>query len=202
MTNKLGRPVKTEPNEKKCTICDVVKDKENFRLEPISSNPSLRRNQCNECRRKQKRDRDKATGYWKKMYNSMSKEDKAKYIKKKSEQNQHRFKTNPEALMKKKLHDKSDNGIYSRYKGDCNRRNRKKRGILMLLKFEEFSEIINKPCIYCNGVSRGVDRIDSNESYTVKNSAPCCKICNQMKNSMTKDEFISHIRKIIINANM
>ena len=99
----------------------------------------------------------------------------------------------------REMYQKSDKGIYSRYKNDCKRRSRKKRGIEMLLKFEEFSEIINKQCIYCGDISRGVDRVDSEKSYTVENSKPCCKRCNQMKNDLTKQEFIDHMKRVLVN---
>ena len=135
--------------------------------------------------------------YWKKKYKSMSPEERRLYIKKKSEQNQHRFKTKPKALEAKRAYDKSDKGIYSRYKNDCKRRNRLKRSIKMLLKFEEFSDILNKRCVYCGEEQcKGVDRLDSDESYTVENSVPCCSICNRMKNSLTEKEFLQHIEKI------
>lgn len=200
MPNKIGRPLKIEPKEKVCNKCDNLKNLEEFPLEPTEKNPNRRRNQCIECRNLQRKEQNKKTGYWKKRYDSMSEQEKKEYIQQKSEYNKKRFKSNPEALAAKKEYDKSDKGIYSRYKNDCNRRSRKRRGIEMLLKFEEFSGIINSPCIYCGQISRGVDRINSNESYTVENSEPCCKKCNRMKNDMTKEEFISHVKVILRNT--
>lgn len=200
MTKKIGRPIKIEAEEKKCTKCGEIKKKEQFSLEPSKENPHRRRNQCRECRNNARKKRNKETGYYKKKYAAMSEEERKEYIAKKSKQNQYRFKTNPEALAKKRAYDKSDKGIYIRYKHDCNRRNRLKRGIKMLLSFEQFQQLINDKCYYCGKINcRGVDRINSEDSYTAENTIPCCKICNQMKNSMTEAEFIGHIKVIINN---
>lgn len=84
------------------------------------------------------------------------------------------------------------------------------------LSFSDFKEIIKKPCIYCGiGYSmqrkdiirgrvfsdvvlkyNGIDRVDNNQGYTLKNSAPCCSTCNMAKRTMPKDEFISWIKRI------
>lgn len=201
MSNKIGRPIKIEPIEKTCIYCDKLKIIHEFGLEATKNNPNRRRNECKKCRTQQRKIHNQKTNYYKKYYMSMGAEQKEKYIQQKSEQNQKRFKTNPQALINKKQYDKSDRGIYTRYKNDCNRRGRKKRGIQMLLNFEEFSKIINQPCVYCGMISRGIDRIHSEKNYTLMNSAPCCKICNQMKNSLSTQEFIQHIKQILANIN-
>ncbi len=200
MTNKIGRPVKIEPEGKICKVCNKLKNKKEFRLSPISTNPNLRRNQCNICRNKQIRDRNKKTGYWKKKYNAMSDNDRAAYIKKASERCQLRLREKSGEKERRqeyrKRYNKSDKAIYNRYRCDCKVRGKLKREIKMLITFEEFSELINKSCIYCGDLSRGVDRVDSELSYTVENSVSCCKICNCMKNNLTVEEFIAHINKI------
>jgi len=197
MTNKIGRSLKIEPDEKTCTICKVLKTIDNFRLSPIPTNPNLRRNQCTDCRNKQNRERLADQNAHQKRYRAMNDEKRAEYIKKKSEQNQRRFKTNPQALANKKAYNKSDKGIYKRYVNECNRRNRLVRGIAMELNFDQFSGLINKPCHYCGITNcRGVDRIDSNGNYTTNNTNPCCKVCNEMKNDKTEQQFIDHLKKI------
>jgi hypothetical protein len=45
-------------------------------------------------------------------------------------------------------------------------------------------------------VCQGVDRVDNTKGYTLANSVPCCKVCNRMKMAMTKDDFLTHIRKV------
>jgi len=185
---------------KTCTVCKENKLITDFRIEPTKSNPNWRRNQCDDCRNRLTRERLTKNDTHKKRYASMTDEERKAYIKYKSEMNQIRFKTKPEALAKKKIYDKSDKGIYNRYVGDCNRRTRLVRGIKMELTFEQFSEIINKPCTYCSlSNARGVDRLDSSKSYTLDNVTPCCKICNSMKSDMTSQEFIEHIEKIMSN---
>lgn len=85
------------------------------------------------------------------------------------------------------------------------------------LTFEEFNELISKPCAYCgeepstkNGghlesrkridqpdlYTTGIDRIDSSKGYTKDNCVPCCKMCNLMKNTYSVEQFLSHVRKI------
>ena len=139
---------------------------------------------------------------WKEWYHGMSEEQKKAHITTKSESNQKRFKTNPAALEAKRKYDKSDKGVYARYKGDCKRRGRLKRGIQMELSLEQFSEIINKPCVFCGDVSRGVDRIDSEKNYTIQNTQSCCSSCNEMKNDKSDQEFINHIKKILTNRGL
>jgi|688.fasta_scaffold312736_2 hypothetical protein len=58
----------------------------------------------------------------------------------------------------------------------------------------------NKPCHYCGTENCvGLDRIDSLNSYKNGNIVSCCKICNSMKNILSQQDFISHIKKIIKN---
>lgn len=196
----MPRKQQIQPDFKVCTACKHDKPISAFRVDPTPSNPNWRRNQCDDCRNTLTRTRLKNNGTHKKRYANMTEEERKVYIKHKSEQNQIRFKTKPEALAKKKLHDKSDRGIYSRYKGDCNRRGKLERGITMDLNFDQFQELINSPCKFCALPNcRGVDRIDSSRSYTVDNSQPCCETCNTMKSDLTQHEFISHLKAILAN---
>lgn len=82
------------------------------------------------------------------------------------------------------------------------------------LSFEKFKELIELPCTYCGqeGVAfhnstrkitidyiyryNGIDRVDNDKGYTLDNSVPCCKFCNQMKHTLTSDSFKDHITKI------
>ena len=60
-----------------------------------------------------------------------------------------------------------------------------KREYEFLLSFEEFSELIDKECIYCNHnifeEVNGIDRIDNLKGYTKENTVPCCEMCNRIK---------------------
>lgn len=83
-----------------------------------------------------------------------------------------------------------------------------KRSLEFILTREEFEQIINKPCYYCNSlpvlrninknvlICNGIDRENNNEGYSQKNCLPCCKICNIMKSNLSRDDFIEHCKKI------
>lgn len=47
----------------------------------------------------------------------------------------------------------------------------------------------------------GIDRVDSAKSYNAENCVPCCKVCNYMKRSLSRSEFLSHIAMINAHAN-
>ena len=110
---------------------------------------------------------------------------------------------------------KKEEGVSSfnhKYCGYLFRAKRHKKNIEFALTKEEFKEIVKQPCHYCgtenssrtmakptaNGafVSNGIDRIDSSLGYIKGNCLPCCTICNVMKNDLSYQDFLSHIRKI------
>jgi len=79
------------------------------------------------------------------------------------------------------------------------------------LSFENFIEIVQLNCYYCDAIPsnirrntcnngdfvyNGVDRLNNNKGYTPNNCVPCCKICNIAKNNRSKKDFYSWIRKI------
>ena len=78
-----------------------------------------------------------------------------------------------------------------------------KRGYKMELTEKQFTELIQKPCYYCNYYVEkstiGVDRYDNNKDYTIDNCVPCCKWCNRMKVDQTAEEFIERCSNIICN---
>ena len=104
----------------------------------------------------------------------------------------------------------SSRSLYFKYKGRCNR-----EGIEFSLSFDELILITGRNCSYCgvepkqlhkshkgyNGgyTYNGIDRIDPNVGYIVSNCIPCCKSCNYMKRNMKQEEFIDHIKAIIIH---
>lgn len=90
-------------------------------------------------------------------------------------------------------------------------RSAKKHNRTFLLNKDEFRFLTKQLCFYCkdppynisknhdlNGeyIYNGIDRIDNNIGYEIKNCVTCCKICNKMKGTLTHDEFINHIRKV------
>lgn len=86
----------------------------------------------------------------------------------------------------------SIHGRFKRYQYDSQRYSRR-----FNLTFEQFSEIVVRPCEYCGSEkSLGVDRVDSSIGYEIENCVPCCRICNVMKNSLSVEDFLDHIKKI------
>ena len=73
---------------------------------------------------------------------------------------------------------------------------------------EKLIEMLNQPCEYCGFLPdegeplNGLDRIDSNGNYEVKNVVACCGTCNYMKACKTTDEFIQNVRDIVTHLNL
>jgi hypothetical protein len=97
------------------------------------------------------------------------------------------------------------NALYSKYK---------RRAKLANLEFdvpqEVFEGLVAMNCYYCNRSPyqvysteagdpfkhNGLDRVDSNQGYTLLNVVPCCKECNYAKHSQTKEGFLSMVKRI------
>jgi hypothetical protein len=74
--------------------------------------------------------------------------------------------------------------------------NAKKRGMVWEITLEEMRGFLSSPCVYCGDQSTGVDRIDNTLGYIKGNMAACCQICNHMKHTMGREDFIDKCRKI------
>lgn len=93
----------------------------------------------------------------------------------------------------------------------------KRRGYFFELNKEQFNNLISGNCHYCGvepltnwfGTKRtiidtskfkynGVDRIDNSIGYTMDNCVSCCKFCNNAKNTMTTEDFITHINRVYL----
>lgn len=74
------------------------------------------------------------------------------------------------------------------------------RNIAFELTKEKFEELISLACYYCASYNEnqviGIDRLDSKKHYTIDNCVPCCKICNFMKGTLSKNTFILQAHKI------
>lgn len=79
----------------------------------------------------------------------------------------------------------------------------KRRGFSFNLTKDEFLTFWQKPCFYCGDEIQtiGLDRINSNEGYSIGNVVSCCAICNTMKLAIPRDIFIAHCYKIVNNQN-
>lgn len=94
-----------------------------------------------------------------------------------------------------------------RYRGYKKRA--KKKSWSFNLAMEQFRIISSKFCTYCGGFSglskdgpfSGIDRKNIKKGYSVQNCVPCCSVCNYMKNTMSKEEFLSHVARISSHQN-
>lgn len=105
------------------------------------------------------------------------------------------------------LIDKIPNNEYSKLLKNGNRNNyssfkydAEKKDKSVEISKELYISIIEKNCYYChnkfeNGCN-GIDRLNSSIGYIIGNIVPCCKTCNIMKNTLTKDEFFKHLKDI------
>lgn len=66
------------------------------------------------------------------------------------------------------------------------------------LTFEEFKNIISKPCHYCGEHSKfGIDRADNSIGYTFDNCRSCCWKCNKTKRDiLTEEQFIIALKAV------
>lgn len=90
------------------------------------------------------------------------------------------------------------------------------RGLSFKLSYKLFCELTNENCYYCNGspsrlingecknkhrninnLCSGLDRVDNNQGYIKSNVVPCCFICNRAKHSITYDEFINYLNRLV-----
>jgi hypothetical protein len=89
----------------------------------------------------------------------------------------------------------------------------KQRGLCFSISFEEFSELIRRPCHYCGRSNlgsytrhdwgtlchNGIDRINPDKGYEIGNVLPCCKHCNRAKRDMEYSEFRKWIKMVYLN---
>ena len=108
---------------------------------------------------------------------------------------------------------KFENKLFNDYITRC-----KYKNLEFNLTFEEFKELINSNCFYCNSLpklhihnvskirrefkSNGIDRIDSKKGYIMENCLPCCDICNFSKSDLEFFEFLDHIKKVYENLSL
>lgn len=90
------------------------------------------------------------------------------------------------------------------------------RDFIFDIPIDIFNKLILQNCFYCNkppsnkfersirrknGITdyllyNGIDRVNNTKHYTIDNCVTCCKICNLMKQTLTENEFINHIKSI------
>jgi hypothetical protein len=107
---------------------------------------------------------------------------------------------------KKQYSESAFNKLYGDYQ-----RQSVKRSFEFSLTREEFKSLVSGDCHYCGeppaqganlartyGVFlyNGIDRLDNDLGYHFVNCVPCCAICNHMKWTLTKDQFLNRIARI------
>ena len=75
----------------------------------------------------------------------------------------------------------------------------KERKYIFNLTFDQFKKFWQKPCYYCGDKIEtiGLDRIDNNKGYEMKNIISCCRQCNYLKGNRNRNDFIMHCKKIV-----
>ena len=81
----------------------------------------------------------------------------------------------------------------------------RRRSIPVSITKLEYLAITSQQCHYCGGIEgasvfNGNDRVNSNDTYSLQNSVPCCQTCNFMKGSMQKQKFLQHIHTIQLHT--
>jgi hypothetical protein len=93
----------------------------------------------------------------------------------------------------------------------------KRRGINFDIEYSLFKRLIQRDCYLCGKPPatlfkrsqktakrflnmfmyyNGLDRINNKIGYTNENVKPCCAVCNKMKGTIDKKEFLEHIENI------
>lgn len=99
------------------------------------------------------------------------------------------------------------NNLYYQYKLSAEKRNYN-----WDLSEEQFRKLTKQKCFYCgidpfkmikgqgktsgDYIYNGIDRIDNNKGYIVKNVVPCCFHCNSAKGTLSQKDFFELISKI------
>lgn len=97
------------------------------------------------------------------------------------------------------------------------KRQAKKKNRECCLSKKEAKELIDGHCFYCGAlpsntsrnphnpdeyyIYNGIDRVDSSEGYTSKNTVLCCIDCNMAKSAKTIPEFLDWFKRVIKHNN-
>lgn len=176
-----------------CTSCALEKPLSEFNKCPKSLFGV--RGKCTDCFNKVRRNNYTRNNEKARIkYINMADEEKNRHINKKSIQNSNRV----DIIEYRKSYNKSDRGIFNRYKHDSIKGS---RNYIFDLSFDQFSILISSNCYLCNKENcRGVDRFDNSIGYTIDNR-PCCKKCNEIKLHYSYKETSQHITKMYHHYN-
>lgn len=89
----------------------------------------------------------------------------------------------------------------------------RKRNIEYSLSFEQFKDIVQDNCFWCNASpplkmpkgermptlpapANGIDRLDNSIGYVYANCVASCQMCNVAKNNHSEKEFLSWVQRL------
>lgn len=110
-------------------------------------------------------------------------------------------KNNPEKKSAQhRRYNQSLKGRYNTSKGNAKRREKE-----FTLTFEQFCEVIEQPCHYCNNelgkksiTGVGLDRMNNSQGYIWGNVKSCCRSCNQIKGEiLSVEETLAAVKAIL-----
>lgn len=97
-----------------------------------------------------------------------------------------------------------ENDMYAMY-----RKSARNKCLTFDIDREFFRSLIQQPCVYCGNFDtkrhrrtfeefllNGIDRVDSKVGYVESNCVSCCSACNYSKRTLSKDEFLSLVKKV------
>jgi hypothetical protein len=84
--------------------------------------------------------------------------------------------------------------------GACQYRARTTLGVEFDIPYEAYKVQTAWNCAYC-GIkpANGLDQVVAAQGYHTGNLVPCCWTCNRAKSTMTQDEFIAWLKRIVEN---
>lgn len=149
-------------------------------------------------------DKEKEKEYRKK-YRQEHKDDLKKYnLKHRERLNKYKIEWRKQNTEKAKC---SQSRYYRTDKGRFNAAQNaaKKRNKSFTISLEEYSNIISKPCYYCNNklgdqstTGSGLDRMNNLIGYELENIISCCWTCNKIKNdSLTCEETKAAVEAVL-----
>jgi len=131
-------------------------------------------------------------------YRMQNKQYRAENAENRKMQQKQYYAENAEKLKRKnKQYCRTINGKYSTLISTA-----KKRCLHVSLSKQEYELLTtNQNCHYCEEklpeAGHGLDRIDSEQGYTIDNVVPCCTTCNMILRDMPKPEAYTHMRQML-----
>lgn len=72
------------------------------------------------------------------------------------------------------------------------------------ISFDDYKNVVKNPCHYCGVIQNrgsecfnGIDRENNDVGYVLDNCVSCCKMCNYMKKSLSKNVFVKRVEHIL-----